>query len=116
MAWEQRGNGIYYYRSVRIGGRVVKEYCGAGVLAELAAREDDQRRRERAEIETRLRQEREAVAAAVAAHEALSRATDALIMATLTAAGYHRHDRGPWRRRRANQDYERGHRHDTGSH
>jgi hypothetical protein len=100
MGWERRGNGTYYYRSRKVRGRVVKEYCGAGLLGELAAREDERRRRERAEARARLHRERDAAAAATAAHEELSRAADALMAAALIAAGYHRHDRGQWRKRR----------------
>lgn len=100
MAWEHRGNETYYYRSRKTGGRVVKEYFGGGLRAQLAALEDAERKRERVEGEIRLQQDREATDAAVAAHEALSRATDALMFSALTAAGYHRHDRGQWRKRR----------------
>ena len=35
MAWEQHGNHRYYYRSHKVGGRVVKEYVGAGATADL---------------------------------------------------------------------------------
>ena len=37
MAWEQRGNRSYYYRSVRSGTRVTKEYIGGGHAASLIA-------------------------------------------------------------------------------
>ena len=100
MAWETRRGRRYYYRSVRRGGRVVKEYGGAGRVAELWAQLDALTLERRA-IE---RQERAAERARSDALEAqtleLIQLTDALVVATLTAAGYHRHDRGAWRRRR----------------
>src|SRR6266545_763180 len=43
MAWEQRGTQRYYYRSRRKHGRVIREYCGRGVLAERAVAEDTAR-------------------------------------------------------------------------
>lgn len=49
MGWEQRGNGEYYYRKARRGGRVVSEYVGRGDFASLAALLDEERREERQE-------------------------------------------------------------------
>jgi hypothetical protein len=49
MSWE-RG---YYYRVRRLNGRVVREYCGSGLLSHLAAEHDEDERlrdmRQRAE-------------------------------------------------------------------
>ena len=100
MAWELRGNRSYYYRSVRRGGRVVKEYFGTGRVAELCARLDALTL-ERQVIERQDRAaERDRCDALEAQTLELIQLTDALVVATLTAAGYHRHDRGAWRRRR----------------
>ncbi|MBX7253223.1 MAG: hypothetical protein K1X50_14675 [Candidatus Promineofilum sp.] len=44
MGWETRGNGTYYYRKARDGGRVVSEYIGAGMLAEAYAELDAEAR------------------------------------------------------------------------
>ena len=99
MAWEQRGNRTYYYRSRKIGGRVIKEYIGGGVAGMLAEREDTARRRKRQAADAALRKEQDAIAAATTAHDELSRAADALMTAALVAAGFHRHDRGHWRKR-----------------
>ena len=36
MAWEKRGNRMYFYKSVRYGKRVRKIYFGGGVLGQIA--------------------------------------------------------------------------------
>jgi hypothetical protein len=100
MPWELRGQKRYYYRSERVAGRPVRRYFGSGPAAELQAAADDLRRlrretqaRERGLEEARLRE-------AEAPLTLLCGLTDLLAHAALAAAGYHRHDRGPWRRRR----------------
>lgn len=100
MAWETRKGRAYYYRSVRENGRVVKEYVGCaawvGALAHLEARDREKADEERAQIRADL-----------ARWDALDRTLSgtieeakALVRLTLTAAGYHRHDRGAWRKKR----------------
>ena len=101
MAWETRGDRTYYYRSRKIGGCVVKEYIGGGAAGMVAAREDATRRHTQAAGRTALQADRDACAAAAAAHDALDGAADVLMTAALVAAGFHRHDRGPWRKRHA---------------
>lgn len=99
MAWETRGRGAYYYRSRRVGGRVVHEYRGNGPHAVLEDLE--------AEAERAARQaEREAVRAhhamlgavgdSLDEHLALARDEAARLLKRL---GFHEH-RGQWRRRR----------------
>ena len=100
MAWELRGNRSYYYRSVRRGRRVVKEYCGTGRVAELCAQLDALARERRADERQDRTVERDRLGALEAQTVELIQLTDALVAATLTVAGYHRHDRGAWRRRR----------------
>jgi len=100
MAWETRRGHLYYYRSVRRGGRVVKEYFGTGRVAELYAQLDALTLERRA-IERQDRADERARYEALDARTLeLIQLTDALVAVTLMAAGYHRHDRGAWRRRR----------------
>ena len=48
MAWETRGSsGRYYYRSRKIDGRVIREYCGTGIKGELAHLQDSVKRAKR---------------------------------------------------------------------
>ena len=101
MGWETRERGgRYYTRSRKVGGRVVREYVGGGRVAELAAALDAAERRERAEARQRLREAAAADAAAFAALTELGCVLDGLAAAFLIGAGYRRHHRGEWRRRR----------------
>ena len=100
MSWEQRnGYGPYYTYSHRENGRIVREYYGKGELGQLAADVDA------LGVRTRLveREDRAEERARIAAIEdplvEFDRAVDLAISAELLVAGYHRHDRGPWRRR-----------------
>lgn len=99
MALEQRGGGLYYYTSRRVGGRVVKRYVGRGQCAVLASRLDalDRDRREQAAFDRRadLNELREQNAAL---REWLA-AVDGVVAAALGLAGWHR-VRRQWRRRR----------------
>ncbi|MBV9851642.1 MAG: hypothetical protein JO250_18390 [Armatimonadetes bacterium] len=101
MGWETRARGgRYYTRSVRIGGRVCRQYIGKGELAEAMAGLDalDRARREDARDEARER--RRQADAAEAAVADFCREVEAALRAALEAAGYHRHKRGEWRKRR----------------
>ncbi len=98
MTWCRDGR--YYYRSRREGGRVISEYLGAGAVGAAAARCDEERR---AQIAAKFERDRaahdEARQLEAALHD-LARVSDELLVETFAAAGYHRHHRGEWRRRR----------------
>lgn len=100
MAVEQRGGrGAYYYRARWIDGHCVKEYVGAGELAGEVARLDAAKRKDRkAELDEWYAEmdDQKAQAAQVAG---VADAIDRLVAATLLGAGYHKRDRGRWRRR-----------------
>jgi hypothetical protein len=91
---------MYYTRSRKVNGRVVREYFGCGPVAELSARMDARDRSRREEQAAAFRAERERLDAADAATDDLSRIADLAAAGAMTAAGYHRHNRGEWRRRR----------------
>ena len=101
MAWETRkGGGRYYTRSKKIGGRVIREYVGAGLKGELAAASDAQARAEQ-EAEKAARQaEQERMESAIAPLEEFYDMVEMFSRGTLLLAGYHRHHRGEWRRKR----------------
>ncbi|WP_439623988.1 hypothetical protein [Gemmata sp.] len=101
MGWEQRGSGSYYYTAERVGGRVVKRYVGTGRVAELCAQLEAATSAQTAATAERHRQERDELAALDAHLDPLDELADTLVAAALVAAGFHRHHRGPWRKRRA---------------
>jgi len=48
MGWERRKRGgLYYTRSRKVSGRVVREYVGGGLAGHLAAQMDDNERMDR---------------------------------------------------------------------
>ena len=111
MAWERRGPGgnRYYYRCRWIHGRNVKTYMGRGRLALVAAQEDEAQRAGRlaqqyaAEIEKALEKPvRELVTE-------LDGLVNVAIYSALTAAGYHRHERGRWRKQRRGKANQAAH-------
>ncbi|MEI8371663.1 MAG: hypothetical protein WCJ35_02395 [Planctomycetota bacterium] len=104
MAWEKRGTcgQLYYYRVRRVCGRVVKEYVGSADSrkAKEAAVQDAARKAERtasrqAEQQRRLAYDSIAEQAASVVHE-----LDSMVTTALIAAGFHRPQRKPWRKKR----------------
>lgn len=103
--WESRERGgLYYTRSRKVNGRVVREYVGGGVLGELAARMDAEERLQREEDAEAWRDEREHLESLDEPLEELCEAAEVLAYAALVAAGYHQHKRGEWRKRRGNRN------------
>jgi len=109
MAWETRRNGrCYYYRSKRVEGRVVKEYLGCAAWVESAVWLDGRDRETEKNERCARSAERDRVDALDAAVAALYQETEAALVAVLTAAGYHRHDRGAWRKQRGTKTISSG--------
>ncbi len=101
MAWERRERGgLYYTRSRKVDGEVVREYIGSGLLGQFAAMEDERQREEKRQRAAFEREEWERLEEALAPVEELDEAAEVLARAALIAGGYHRHKRGEWRKRR----------------
>ena len=100
MGWE-RG---YYYRVRKVNGRVVREYIGAGKVAELVARMDALEREQRQLEALERRHEKEQLNTLDAELKTLNDKVDLAARAALLAAGFYRHKRGEWRRRRDQDD------------
>jgi hypothetical protein len=100
MAWVRRRGKRYFYLSVRREGRVAKWYYGRGRDAERVAEPMEAAKRWRLVD----RQGAEAARAETARREELVGGWLRLVAfcahAELTEAGYHRHDRGHWRKKR----------------
>jgi hypothetical protein len=103
MGLVYRNGRPYLYRSKRRGGRVTSEYLGRGEDALLI---DALERIERDERDSDLRHQRserkELDDLERALDELAGRARD-LARDALTAAGYHQHKRGEWRRKRVSR-------------
>jgi hypothetical protein len=93
MPKDERG---YFYLTRRVGRRVARDYFGKGAIADAAARlvETARAARAAARDEAARRRAADALFRDLAARLVLAAAAE------LLAAGYHRHDRGPWRRAR----------------
>ena len=89
MTLEIRGDKKYLYRSRRVNGRVVKEYVSSGAEADEASRRDAATRAEFAELKR--------IGVIL---DALRIVIDVAIEDHMLAAGYHKPNRGPWRKRR----------------
>jgi hypothetical protein len=99
--WERRKRGgLYYTRSRKVNGRVVREYVGAGVLGEIAAQMDTAHRQRREEEAAAWREERERLEDLAGLVDEFCRGVETIAGAALLAAGFRRHNRGEWRRPR----------------
>ena len=99
--WEKRERGgLYYTRSRKVDGRVVREYVGGGALGELAALMDAQERQRREEEAAAWREEQERLEELAGLVDEFREAVETVARATLLAAGFRQHNRGEWRRRR----------------
>ena len=98
MGWEtkKRGAGPYFYRGLRVQGRVKKKYCGSGMSGELAALLDESQRQQREVEDSRQQEERERFEKSMSFLKELKEAAEVLVQAAFVAGGNHRH-KGEWR-------------------
>jgi hypothetical protein len=110
MPWEWRKNRQYYTRTRKVNGEQIREYCGGGLAGQLAAMEDEERRAARAAVRRRDLAEQDELSRQDELIEAVGESTQLLTHLSLLAAGFHRHDRGAWRKRRHAENERAGHR------
>jgi hypothetical protein len=104
MAWEQGPRGQKYYtRTLRAGGRRVRQYLGSGPQAQAAAAADALRRAERQAQAAACRRERDRLREADGLVLELFEMANLVASAALVASGHHRHG-GEWRAKRHGGD------------
>jgi hypothetical protein len=106
MGLEARRNGTYYYRKIRVGGKVRSEYVCGGIAAQLFADLDEEQRVEAREAAAAEKAAWQARRAELDAEErglvGYARAVERVITEALEAAGWHRQGRRfRWARARA---------------
>jgi hypothetical protein len=102
MGIEYRGNRAYYYRKGRVGDRVRSEYVIGGRDEVVTLfREADRMIAQKAELEwLEWAVDAEAADTLNRFMQAHFDAVEAVAREAIEAAGYHRHKRGEWRKRR----------------
>ena len=100
MSWENRRYGRYYTRTRRVAGRVIREYCGCGEAAELAAAMDAEKRRERETGAAEYREQGKHLEGIDMEVAVVVRLADLAAKACMLSAGFKNH-KGQWRKRRA---------------
>jgi len=99
MSWEDRDGRRYYYRKRRVGRRVVSEYVGSGLIAEMVSEQDEMDRQQRM-------QDRQSFEKHIARNKKMDDELDsviemtrAVIRARFLLSGFHPH-KGQWRKKR----------------
>jgi hypothetical protein len=101
MPWESRnGRGRYYTQSYREGNRVRRRYIGQGPYAAQIAQADAFQKRRLNDAKLELREAENQIRQVESRMKDFHDSVELLSRASLIAAGYHRHDRGEWRKRR----------------
>src|ERR1044072_473545 len=99
MGLEARRGKFYYYEKRRIGGRVVSEYMGSGMLALLAQRYAQDEAEKKAAERQRFKRKQAEFAALDTELDRLFEWVKTLSTSELVSSGYHQH-KGQWRKRR----------------
>ncbi|QDV34414.1 hypothetical protein [Tautonia plasticadhaerens] len=100
MPWKRRGGRSYFYESRREGRRVRSVYVGSGWRAELVTDRLAEHREARQADRRHHRARRASEATKERAFDDLFTLSRDMAEWALRSAGFHRPNRGPWRRRR----------------
>jgi hypothetical protein len=99
MGWEDRNGRLYYYRKRREGRRVISEYLGNSVAAELSSMLDWERRHRCQRKSRGWKTQKAQVLGLERSIMHLGVAIDAIAAASLMLSGFHTH-KGQWRKGR----------------
>jgi len=101
MAWESRkgSSGSYYTRSLRVKGKVVREYIGTGPTALAIAELDALDRQQRHHDQINFKVEKEAQRSIDRKIDEETKIVQTMTDAVLLVNGYHYH-KGQWRKKR----------------
>lgn len=99
MAWEKRGNRLYYYRKIREGPRVVSQYTGTGEYALLLSKLDREETQAREYNRAQWKKQKAETENIDRDIEQLEKNINACVRAMLLTYGYHPH-KGQWRKTR----------------
>ena len=106
MPWELHGTKRYYYRRRRVNGRSQGKYIGGGLIGELAAIEDLQRRQAREQVDSARRAEQQSQSLADKPLRGTNQLATLLLRSVLLGTGaYRQHDRGKWRHIREDRSH-----------
>jgi hypothetical protein len=95
MAWQSRPAGKFYYRSIRVNGKVRSVYIGTGAKAEAVFAEVERRRVERCTQQ----QHRDHLQTQSTDPQQLNLSSSLLTDASFLIAGYWQHANGDWRKK-----------------
>lgn len=98
MGWEKRGKKTFFYSARRVGNKVVKTYCGSGVVGRVAEQVERRRRAERDEQRVAYLAEQTRLEEAQERLRQFGDCCEQLTVAALLCSGFHRPNRRPWRR------------------
>ena len=97
----RNGKGEYYTRAFRRGGRIVREYVGSGLVGEFAAAVDELERAMRDQRAAAKSTESDGLDELDKLVAGYSKTVEMAAREALVAAGYQCHQRGEWRKTRA---------------
>ena len=99
MAWEKRGNRLYYYRKIREGPRVVSQYTGTAEYALLLSKLDKAVTQEHEYNRAQWKKQKAEIEKMDSDLQHLEKSINAYVRAVLLTYGYHPH-KGQWRKTR----------------